>query len=245
MPPKIQDQVLVACPHCSHQQPESRSAFSTICKACGRHYRVQAALNPVQKTPDRAPAQQRIKCFECGTELDVPASAESTMCKRCGRYVDLHNYVIAAAVSKNFKTRGSFTVEPKGYVFNTETIAREAVIKGRFHGKLITESLTVYSGSEIKGSLKFEHLVIPGENHFRWPETIKTGSAEIAGELTGNLHATGTVTLRATARWFGDLMAENLVVEAGAVVVGNVHVTPAAPAKTTSPPAIPNPNNRT
>jgi cytoskeletal protein CcmA (bactofilin family) len=245
MPPKIQDQVLVACPHCSHQQPESRSAFSTICKECGRNYRVQEALNPVRKAPDRAHAQWRITCFECGTELDVPASAESTMCKRCGRYVDLHNYVINAAVSKNFKTRGSFTVESKGYVFNTETITREAVIKGRFHGKLIAESLTVYSGSEIKGSLKFEHLIIPAENHFRWPETIKTSSAEIAGELTGNLHATGTVTLKATARWFGDLMAGNLVVEAGAVVVGILHIAPVAPLKSISPPAVPDPDNRT
>jgi cytoskeletal protein CcmA (bactofilin family)/ribosomal protein S27E len=225
MPAKKQDQVLVACPHCGHQQPEARSAFSTICKQCGQHLRVQEALNPVPKAAARAPRQRRITCFECGAELDVPASAESTMCKKCSRYLDLHDYRIATALAKNFKTKGRFTVEPKGYVFNTETIGGEVVIKGRFHGRLTAEqSLTIYSSAEIKGSLTAAHLIIPAENHFRWPDRIHVGSAEIAGELAANLNATGTVTLKATARWFGDLVAASLVVEAGAVVVGELQI---------------------
>src|SRR5580692_11419714 len=148
---KKQDQVLVGCPHCGHHQPEARSAFSTICRQCGKHFHVQEALNPTPKAVVRAPPQQRITCFECGAELDVPASAESTMCKRCSHYLDLHNYHINTAVSKNFKTKGIFVVEPKGYVFNTETVAREVVVKGRFHGRLTAEqSLTLYTGAEIK-----------------------------------------------------------------------------------------------
>src|SRR5579863_2635637 len=116
MPVAKQEQVLVACPHCGHQQPEWRGAFSTHCKKCHQHYRVQEALNPVHKTPDRAPLQRRIVCFDCQAELDVPATAESTMCKRCGRYVDLHDYNVTTAVAKNFRTRGRLMVEPKGYL---------------------------------------------------------------------------------------------------------------------------------
>ncbi len=226
MPPKLQDQVLVACPHCGHQQPQSRTAFSTICKQCGKHYRVQEALSPVHKAPERGPEQRRVSCFDCGTELDVPASAESTMCKRCGRYQDLHNYQITAAVSKNFRTRGRFVVEPKGYVFNTETLANEAVIKGRFHGKLTAESLTIHTGAEIKGTFKAAQLIIPAENHFRWPEPVRVASAEIAGEMAGTLEVSGTITLKSTARWFGDIVTKDLVVEEGAVVVGNLKVGP-------------------
>ena len=214
----------MACPHCGHQQPEARTAFSTICKQCGKHYRVQEALNPMPKAPERGPEHRRVTCFDCGTELDVPASAESTMCKRCGRYQDLHNYTITAAVSKNFRTRGRFVVEPKGYVFNTDTVAAEAVIKGRFHGKLAAEALTIHSGAEIKGSFKAARLIIPVENHFRWPECIQVASAEIAGEMAGTLEVSETVTLKATARWFGDLVTKNLVVEAGAVVVGKLKI---------------------
>lgn len=222
---KKQDQVLVACPHCGHQQREWRGAFSTICKQCHQHYRVQEALNPAPKAPDRAPPQRRVKCFDCGAELDVPASAESTMCKRCSRYVDLHNYDITTAVSKNFRTRGHFVVEPKGYVFNTETIADHVVIKGRFHGKLTAEqSLTIHAGAEIKGSFTTTNLIIPAGNHFRWPTALKLVSAEIAGELAANVQASGTVTLKSTARSFGDISAQNVVVEAGAVVVGTLRI---------------------
>jgi cytoskeletal protein CcmA (bactofilin family) len=147
------------------------------------------------------------------------------MCKKCSRYLDLHDYHINNAVAKNFKTKGAFTVEPKGYVFNTETVAGEVIIRGKFHGKLTAEqSLTIYSTAEIKGSLIAAHLIIPAENHFRWLDIIKIGSAEIAGELTANLHASGTVNLKSSARFFGNLDAANLVVETGAVVVGKMNI---------------------
>jgi len=225
MPATKQDKILVACPHCGHHQPEPRAAFSTNCKKCGQHFHVQEALNPAQKPPARQLDLRRVICFECGAELDVPASAESTMCKRCSRYLDMHDYRIANAIAKNFKTKGRFTVEPRGYVFNTETLVGDAILKGKFHGKLKVEhSLTIYSTAEIKGSLTAAHLIIPAENHFRWPDVIKVGSAEIAGELAAILQATGTITLKSSARMFGDLEADGLVVEEGAVVVGKMRI---------------------
>src|SRR5262245_36391169 len=127
MPARQQDKVRLTCPHCGHQQLEPSTAFSTNCKKCAQHLLVQEILNPPSKpkskkkpTVEVAPERRRVTCFECGAELEVPPSAESTMCKRCSRYVDLKDYLIKSAVSKNFKTRGAFVVEPKGYVFNTE-----------------------------------------------------------------------------------------------------------------------------
>ena len=225
MSANIQDKILVICPHCGHPQAEPRTAFSTVCKKCSRNFRVQEALHPVKKAPELLPEQKRIICFECGAELVVSTSAQSTMCKRCSRYMDLKDYVINNAVSKNFKTKGAFSIEPAGYVFNTEIIAGEAVVKGRLLGKLLAErSLTIYSTADIKGSFTAGCLIIPAANHFRWKETIKVGAAEIAGELAASLHTTGTIILKSTARMFGDLEAKNLVVESGAIVVGNVRV---------------------
>jgi len=227
MPAKKQGQVLLTCPYCSHQQAESREAFSTICRKCGQHLRVQEILHPPRKAAAPAPNQKCITCFECGAELVIPASAESTMCKRCSQYVDLHDYHITSALAKNFKTKGAFTVELKGYVFNTESIVGDAVIKGRFHGKLVAKgSLTVYSTADLKGSLTAAHLIIPAENHFRWPDPIKVGSAEIAGELAANLRAQDTVVLKPTARLFGNVDAKDLIVEDGAVVVGKMQIGP-------------------
>ena len=233
MPPKKLDKVLLTCPHCGHQQLEPRTAFSSVCKKCRQHLRVEEILNPAPaartKPAVRAPPERkRISCFECGAELEVPLSAESTMCKRCSRYVDLKDYLINSAVSKNFKTKGSFVIEPKGYVFNTEALVGDAVIKGRFLGKLMAErSLTIHSTAEIKGSFQTALLVIPAANHFRWKETLKIGSAEIAGELVANIDANNAIVLKATARMFGDLEARHLMVEEGAVVVGNMRIKPA------------------
>jgi cytoskeletal protein CcmA (bactofilin family)/DNA-directed RNA polymerase subunit RPC12/RpoP len=227
MPAKKQDKVLLTCPYCGHQQAESREAFSTICKKCRQHLRVQEILNPPKKAAERAPKRKRITCFECGAELEIPASAESTMCKRCSQYVDLHDYRITTAAAKNFRTKGTLVVELKGYVFNTESVVGDAVIKGKFHGKLVTHgSLTIYSTADIKGSLAAAHLIIPAENHFRWSQQLQVGSAEIAGELAANLRARDTVILKSTARYFGNVDAKELIIEDGAVVVGKMQIGP-------------------
>ena len=243
------DKVSVTCPHCGHVQPEPRSAFSTVCKKCHGHFRVQEVLRPVAKIVERAPDQKHVSCFECGAELEVPASAQSTMCKRCSRYMDLKDYLIDKAASKNFKTKGSFTIEQSGYVFNTEIIAGDVILKGRLLGKIAAEkTLTIYSTAEIKGTFKAHRLVIPAGNRFAWKETITLFSAELAGEVAANLRAGGTVVLKSTARFFGDIEARGLIVETGAVLVGNLRIqTPKvetaapAPAPTPAPSAKPAP----
>jgi cytoskeletal protein CcmA (bactofilin family)/DNA-directed RNA polymerase subunit RPC12/RpoP len=230
MPATMQDKVLVACPQCGHQQPEPRAAISTVCKKCRQHIQIQAADKPaVRAAPKRRPVEKEIEhrkvtCFECGTELEVALNAESTMCKRCSRHMDLRDYRITSAVSKNFKTRGAFVIEQKGYVFNTDAVVGDAVLKGRLLGKLQAERLTIYTGAEIKGTFKAGTLVIPAENVFRWKETLKLESAEIAGELVADVKAEGTIILKSSARLFGDVEAKSLVVEDGAIAVGQMRI---------------------
>ena len=227
MPAKKQAKVPVTCPRCGHQQSEPRAAISTACKKCGQYIRVEEVLKPAARSPERPKEVRRLACFECGTELEVAISAQSTMCKRCSSHIDLRDYRIANAVSKNFKTKGEFVIEPKGYVFNTEAVVGDAVIKGKFLGKLVAErSLTIYSTADIKGSFKAGRLIIPAENHFLWKEKITVGAAEVAGELAARLDAEGTVLLRATGRLFGDVEAKGLVVEEGAVMVGKAKIGP-------------------
>ncbi len=225
MPARKPAKVQLACPHCGNKQAEPPSAISSVCKKCGQHFQVQEVLHPAPKAEVRGPAQRRITCFECRAELDVAVSAESTMCKKCSRYVDLKDYRITAAVSKNFKTKGDFVIEPKGYVFNTEAVVGHATIKGRLLGKIVAEqSLTIYSTAEIKGSFQTARLIIPEGNHFGWTQPLQVDTAEIAGELVAALHATGTVTVKATARLFGNLTARHCVVEPGAVIVGQLRI---------------------
>lgn len=227
MPVKQQDRILLTCPRCGHQQREPRAVISTVCRECHQHFLASEVARPTATPSNAAKELRRIVCFECGTELSVATTAQSTMCKRCSAHIDLRDYLINRAVSQNFRTKGQFVIDAKGYVFNTEASVGEAVIKGRFLGKLVAErSLTVYSTAEIKGTFQTGRLVVPAGNHFRWKENLRIGSAEISGELVANIESTGMVLLKSTARFFGDINAGSLVVEEGAVVVGSLRVGP-------------------
>jgi len=246
-----QDKVLVACPKCGHTQSEPAAAYSSVCKKCRQYFRLEDVLRPVppaEKTPGsngsrakapRAPRLHEVRlvtCFQCGTELEVSLSAQSTMCKRCSSHLDLRDYVISSAVSKNFRTHGRFVIEEGGYVFNTETFAADVILKGRFLGKLnAAHSLEVHRTAEIKGTFQTGKLVIPAGSVFRWPETITLGGADISGELIASVKSKGRIVLRSTARWFGNLEARELVVENGAVIVGAVRVGTDALLATTAP----------
>lgn len=225
MPAKSVARIRVTCPHCGHVQQEPRAAISSNCRQCGQYYQVQEALQPRAKAQEARPEQKLITCFDCGAELQVALGAESTMCKKCSSYVDLHDYRITSTVSKNFRTKGAFVVEAKGYVMNTDAVVGDAVIKGRFLGKLdARHSLTLHTGAEIKGTFTTARLIIPPAEQFAWAAPIRVGSADISGELVANLRADDTVVLRATARLFGDVRARAMVVEPGAVVVGSLHI---------------------
>ena len=225
MPPSKPDTLRVSCPKCGHSQLEPRSAYSTICKKCQQHFRLEDVLHPAAQ-PARPQVEQRhVRCFQCGTELAVPVAAKSSMCKKCGSYLDLADYRITQTVSKNFKTHGRLVVEEKGYVLNSEALVNEAVIKGRFIGKLITAGLLeIHSSANIKGTLTAGRLAIPSGHHFHWPDLLRVDAADIGGELAASLQSPGIIWLRSTARLFGDVQSRDLVVESGAVFVGTARV---------------------
>ena len=225
MPPPKPDTIRVTCPRCGHAQLEPRAAYSTVCKKCHRHFRLEEVLHPATEPPKPQFEQKQVRCFRCGTQLAVSVAASSTMCKRCGSHLDLADYRITQTVSKNFTTHGRLVIEEKGYVLNSEAHVADAVIKGRFIGKLITEgTLEIHSSANIKGNLSPGRLLILAGHHFRWPEPLRVQAAEIAGELVASLQAGGTVLLRRTARFFGTVQARNLVVESGAVFVGSARI---------------------
>jgi cytoskeletal protein CcmA (bactofilin family) len=222
----LMKKVPVQCPKCGHTQQEPATGYSTVCKKCRQHFRLDEAKQPAEAKPAAGRATRRVKCFNCGTDLDVPESAQSTMCKRCSGHLDLRDYRINSAVSRNFRTKGRFVIDESGYLFNTDSIAGDVTIKGRLLGKLKAEgALELYSSAQIKGSFYAGNLIIPAGERFHWPEAIPATAADISGELVATIRATHTVILRKSARMFGDVHSGGLVVEPGAVFVGQAHVS--------------------
>jgi cytoskeletal protein CcmA (bactofilin family) len=223
------DKITVPCPKCGHAQQEPASSYSTVCKKCGQHFRIQDAVAHAASLGKPAQGQiketRKVTCFSCQTELDVPLTAQSTMCKRCSSHVDLMDYEVRNTVSKNFKTKGRFVIEQGGCLLNTDCTAANIVLRGKVIGKLFAEqSLEIHDGSEIKGQFQANHLIIPAGNHFRWIDPIRVNSARIDGELVGNIVAEGTVQLASSARVFGNLSAGGVIIEAGAVFVGQMRI---------------------
>jgi cytoskeletal protein CcmA (bactofilin family) len=225
MPPLKLDKVSVTCPRCGHSQLEPRSAYSSICKACYQHFRLEEVRHLPAHTPRPPPEPRQVRCFQCGTELTVPIAATSSICRRCRSHVDLANYRVTQTLTRKFRTHGRLVIEEMGYIFDSEALVGEAIVKGHFIGKLIAEgTLEINSSAHIKGSFTAGRLVIPVGHHFRWPEPLPVEAADISGELAATLKASGTVWLRATSRFFGSVQARNLVVETGAVFVGSAQI---------------------
>src|SRR5439155_15956549 len=218
-------------------QPEPAAAYSTVCKKCRQYFRLEDLRRAGAQATSSAAARdlRRLTCFTCGTELNVPATAQSTMCKRCSSYIDLGDYQITSTVSKNFKTKGRFVLEETGFLLNTDTWAGELILKGKVRGKVAADCLYIYPTAEIRGSFKAARLIIPAITNFRWPELIAVNTAEIAGELVGNLQAAGTIVLKASARLFGNVTAAAIIVEGGAVWVGQARVGALKEALTEAP----------
>ena len=228
--------VLVACPKCGHSQQEPAAAYSSVCRHCRQHFRLDEVLPsgqggaPARTTthsvaPPAPAAEPRLEvkhvvCFQCGTALEVSPSAQSSMCKRCSAHVDLQEYRITATLSKNLRTKGRIIVEVEGCLLNTDSYAGEAILKGKLIGKLTADTLEIHRTHQIKGTFHTGKLVLPADTVLRWPAGIPVRDADIAGELVTSLRATGIVTLRSTARFFGDIEARHLVIESGAVLVG-------------------------
>lgn len=218
--------VPVVCPHCGQVAWEPASAYSTVCRKCQGHFRLQEALHPTAApAPVRVPTR-RFACFGCGGALEAVVAAQSTLCKHCGRYVDLRDYRVSEPMPRSFQTKGRLVIEPDGLLINTDTTASDVVLKGRVMGRLVAEGvLEIHPSAEIRGTFKAQRLVVQAGATFRWPEALRVGAVDVAGELVADVLAEGRVALRNTARYFGDLRAADLLIEAGAVCVGHVRVS--------------------
>lgn len=219
--------IVVTCPRCGRAQEEPAAAYSSRCRQCGEHFRLEDVVRSAgQPAPARPAAGGRqVACFQCGTVLEVSPSAQSTMCKRCSSHLDLRDYNINHTESKNFRTRGRLVLQESGCLLNTDSIFEEGVLKGKVIGKIETVGpLEIHRQAEIRGSFKAGTLIIAPDTVFRWPEPLQLANAEVAGELQANVVAAGTVFLRAGSRFFGNLQAAHLRVQSGAVIVGNLRV---------------------
>jgi cytoskeletal protein CcmA (bactofilin family) len=96
------------------------------------------------------------------------------------------------------------------------TIGSSIVIDGEISGE---EDLVIQGTVKGKIVLK-ENLIV--ENSGVVEADIETANVTISGQVTGNIHASQRVELRADGRMVGDLKAPRILIADGASFKGNV-----------------------
>ncbi len=94
---------------------------------------------------------------------------------------------------------------------------------------------------KIEGEIHSTGNLTVGENA-RIKAEIKTGTVVVYGKVHGNMTVSERVELKSSAEVIGDIKAQTLVIEAGAIFVGKSTVgtpTQAAPATTETKPSQP------
>jgi len=84
----------------------------------------------------------------------------------------------------------------------------------------ITAAGDIRVDGQLKGDLTTAARVVIGPNGSIEGQ-VKCTFAEVIGQLKGDIHATETLTLRATAKIIGNLTVGRLIVESGAVFSGS------------------------
>lgn len=103
--------------------------------------------------------------------------------------------------------------------YEPETIIAAGVqVEGDFtsQGNVLIEGI-------VQGSLKTERDLRVGEKAVI-TANVKAANAVVAGEVRGNVVVSGKLELEQTARVYGDVKTEVLVVAAGAMVNGNIRM---------------------
>lgn len=224
MPDADANRVALSCPHCGAENVVPGDGVSATCVKCFGHYRIQEVLHPTVRVQRVLPTAQ-VRCLDCRTAITVAAEAKSCWCPKCSRHLDLSDVVITATVCKHVRTLGTLTVERNARLINSKTSVGAARLIGRFEGTLSVEGLLeIAPTGGLQGTLiRVGTLRLLGGAEFARSGPLEVDSADLAGPLKcPAIRARGTVRLRAGARFFGDLTAERLVVEDGAVLVGAV-----------------------
>jgi cytoskeletal protein CcmA (bactofilin family) len=223
---------------------EYAAAKSTICRQCGRNFCPSAPKPGLKlRTKDEAPAadpssplrkfegiwnRQRsrvVACFECKRKHEVSDAANSTNCPGCSAHIDLRDYKITTSFSRSIRTRGDLHLTSKGDLSSTSVICRTALIEGKLRGNLqCEESVTINFSGKIPGRVTAQQVVVERKSDVQCFRRVTVGSIDIKGRMSGEIVATGAVTIHKTGMLDGNVVAKSIAIEKGGIFSGQLAI---------------------
>jgi cytoskeletal protein CcmA (bactofilin family) len=165
--------------------------------------------------------QRSVRCFECGHILQVSAAARSTQCGRCTRYISLEDYEITTAWSHNIYTRGDIVIAKHGTLVGTEVCCHDLTVNGELSATVDCSGDAIFRGpARILGSMHCRHLRVEKKAKLTFPQGVIAESADIYGQLDGDLLCSGPVCIYKSGSVLGDVTARGIEVKEGGILTG-------------------------
>lgn len=185
-------------------------------------------------TRTAVPAKHVIECYKCGYTFQLHGRAPKTNCSKCRATLDLTDHTIDRKWKVALKTAGTIRIATDGVVEAGDLIGNDIIVEGTIEGGTVRamRRLELRAGARFsEGSLCASNLVIAAGATIAFTAPAKYRDVEILGALRANLHASGTVTIRASGSLEGQLNAPHLIVEDDAGLVATVRIEPTAKRK--------------
>lgn len=217
---------------------ESVYAKTTICRKCSSHYEIGKVNAPdaVEKDkPDdsilgrfnkllRREKIRSIRCLNCRSPQQVSSFATSSICPHCSSYLELKDFKIATAYSRNITTQGAVFIAPKGEVSSTKVACGEATIQGKLHGNLIcTGTVRVKVKGRLSAGIDAQHVIIEKGCSVEFVRSIKAHSVEIHGKVSARVMS-DAVSIGKTGSLDGTIYAKAIAVEKGGIFHGELYI---------------------
>src|SRR5438477_11984213 len=216
------------------------AAKSTICRQCGRSFSPSAPkpglkLKDHAASPEELPlntkleniwSRQRnrvVSCFECKRKHEVSDQATSTNCPGCSAHIDLRDYKITTSFSRTIRTRGDIHLANKGDLSSTSVICSSAIIEGKLRGNLECEdSMTINLVGKIPGRIGAQHIVVEKKSEIQCFRRVRVNNIDIKGHMSGEIVASGSVTIHKSGTLDGNVTAKSIAIEKGGMFSGQL-----------------------
>jgi cytoskeletal protein CcmA (bactofilin family) len=224
------------------------AAKTTICRQCGRSFSPSAPkpglkLKDDSAAPEELPLHRKLEsmwgrqrnrlvsCFECKRKHEVSDQATSTNCPGCSAHIDLRDYKIATSFSRTIRTRGDVHLTSKGDLSSTSVICNSAIIEGKLRGNLECEdSMTINLVGKIPGRIGAQQMTVERKSDIQCFRRVKVTNIDIKGRMSGEIVASGSVTIRKGGTLEGNVTAKSIAIEkggmfSGQLVIGQANLT--------------------
>ncbi len=197
---------------------------------------VQRPQTFLQRILGRNPMPRKVVCFDCGIAHTTVGDAQSSQCPSCGAYISLKNYSIDDRWNRRIQTRGDVVISKSGAVSGVPIVCHNLTVLGELAAAVdCSGDLVIRSHGKIPGNVRCEVLRVERGAKVEFLNTIHAAEVFIDGQVSGQIHCSGAITLEKRAKLSGLVQASRLIVKQGASHSGSMQIVANETGETADP----------